>query len=271
VRPEAEPPAEKPLHFAERAPGARLADVVVRHWTFEARATTGAFVHHIWPDGCISIAIGAPQRGAAPFVGIAGPTRGARRVPVAPGAVYHGVRFWPDAGGAALGVEAESLRERTIPGAAVFGRAVEELADAALSAPDGAARARALDDWLGAHLPSIPRPDPAVRRAVRAIIDSRGERPIADVAAEAGIGARQLQRVFRRAVGLTPKEYARIRRARSSLAALMRGEGSWAGLAADMGYADQSHLIRELGDLTGFTPVALRERLAIIEHSDVVP
>jgi methylphosphotriester-DNA--protein-cysteine methyltransferase len=140
-----------------------------------------------------------------------------------------------------------------------------------MAAADRDARALAFDGWIAAYLPAIPAPDTAVRRAVRAIVESRGERPIAAVAADVGLGARQLQRRFGRAVGLGPKEYARVRRARSALAALLRGDGSWAALAAEMGFADQPHLIRELGDLTGFTPVALRERLAIIDHADVVP
>ena len=36
---------------------------------------------------------------------------------------------------------------------------------------------------------------------------------------------------------------------------------SWSAIASDHAYADQAHLVRELGDLTGVTPTALlRER-----------
>ena len=260
------------MRYAERAPGSRFADVVLSYWTFETRPEAAPLVHHIWPDGCISVSVGTRKAGEPPFVGIAGPTAEARRFPVEGGAVFHGVRFWPDSGGAALGVLAESLRDSMVPAAAVLGEsAVDSLAGSVMAAADPEARARAFDEWLGTRLRATTAPDPAVRGAVAAIVESRGERPIAAVAVETGLSARQLQRRFRRAVGLTPKDYARIRRLRNSLAALMRGEGSWAALAAEMGYADQSHLIRELGDLTGFTPVALRDRLAIIEHADVVP
>ncbi|HEX6059905.1 MAG TPA: AraC family transcriptional regulator [Gemmatimonadaceae bacterium] len=265
------PPA-KPVRYAEQAPGTALADVVLSYWTFETRADAEPFVHHIWPDGCISISVGARSAGDPPFAGIAGPTAEARRFPVGGGACYHGVRFWPDVGGAALGAAAESLRDRMLPAAEVVGAAAAgALLRTVTAAADRDARARAFDEWIGEHLPPIPSPDPEVRRAVRAIVASHGERPIAAIAADVGLGARQLQRRFGRAVGLTPKEYARVRRARSALAALLRGDGNWAALAAELGYADQPHLIHELGDLTGFTPVALRERLAIIDHADVVP
>jgi AraC-like DNA-binding protein len=35
----------------------------------------------------------------------------------------------------------------------------------------------------------------------------------------------------------------------------------WAGVAADAGYADQSHLCRETRRLTGFSPEDLRRRM----------
>lgn len=260
----------KPLRFAEHRPAAGLADVVACYWTFEARATTEPFVHHVWPDGCVSLVIGRAP-GGPPFAGIAGPTRSARRTPILPGAVYRGVRFWPDAGAAAVGVAVESLRQGILPAVVAFGPAIDALVDAVMAAADTAALVATFDDWLPSHLPTMAAPDAAVRRAVVSFIASHGERPVATVAADVGLGARQLQRRFRRAVGLTPKEYARIRRTRSTLAALLRGEGSVARLAVELGYADQSHLTREIGDLTGFTPSALRERLAIIEHDDVVP
>ena len=99
----------------------------------------------------------------------------------------------------------------------------------------------------------------------------RGLLSIAGLARDAGIGIRQLQRRFRRVVGLLPKEYARIRRLRSTLEAALRGEACWSAVAYELGYADQSHLIHEVGDLTGLTPAAVRERLGLIEHVDVRP
>lgn len=44
----------------------------------------------------------------------------------------------------------------------------------------------------------------------------------------------------------------------SAMAALMDGRVDWAQIALDHGFTDQSHLIREVRRLTGFTPEALR-------------
>jgi AraC-like DNA-binding protein len=51
-------------------------------------------------------------------------------------------------------------------------------------------------------------------------------------------------------------------RARAALGRLAGGEGDLARLAADVGFADQSHLCRVLRDETGHTPSALRQALA---------
>jgi len=114
--------------------------------------------------------------------------------------------------------------------------------------------------------------DDAVRRAVLAIVAARGDASIAAVAAGIGLGERQLQRRFREAVGLTPKQFARIRRMREAAAGMLRpGSPGWAAVAADFGYADQSHLIDEFSQLTGLTPVAFEDRLRRIEHGSVQP
>ena len=62
--------------------------------------------------------------------------------------------------------------------------------------------------------------------------------------------------------GLTPKQYSRmIRHLNAILMAETYDQPDWAGIAAESGYADQSHLIRETKALAGISPAALvRER-----------
>jgi AraC-like DNA-binding protein len=51
-------------------------------------------------------------------------------------------------------------------------------------------------------------------------------------------------------------------RARTALEHLSDGEQDLARLAADLGFADQSHLCRVVRRETGYTPSALRQALA---------
>lgn len=68
-----------------------------------------------------------------------------------------------------------------------------------------------------------------------------------------------LARVFRQETGCTLGHYQRSRRLRRALQRLRSGGGDGlADLAADAGYADQSHLTRSVKEAAGLPPSALR-------------
>ena len=83
---------------------------------------------------------------------------------------------------------------------------------------------------------------------------------LGDLAVETGASRFQLIRAFKQAFGLTPEDFrrqARIERARMLLA----GDQRLADIAADAGFADQSHMTREFRRLVGLTPAAYRHAL----------
>lgn len=82
---------------------------------------------------------------------------------------------------------------------------------------------------------------------------------LADWARTMGIAAPSLSRGFRQAYGTSPKRYRLELRAVQALRQLRAWPGSLAGLAAEMGFADQAHLTRTLVALTGQTPKRLRD------------
>ena len=77
-----------------------------------------------------------------------------------------------------------------------------------------------------------------------------------------GVSAHHLSRIFRAAAGHTMSRHRMRLRARAALERLAGGERSLARLAADLGFADQSHLCRVIRSETGQTPSALRRALA---------
>lgn len=94
----------------------------------------------------------------------------------------------------------------------------------------------------------------AVRRA-REYLETHAGRPVAlaDLSRETGLHPLYLVRVFHRAVGLPPHAYLtqiRVQRAKRRLAA---GEPA-ATVAAEVGFADQSHLTRHFKRQVGVTP-----------------
>ena len=102
-------------------------------------------------------------------------------------------------------------------------------------------------------------PVPGVELCARAValLEESPTRPIGEIATELDISHSYLDRRFTQIVGLSPRTLARILRMRALLAALDVGAGvDWAQAAFELGWFDQSHLIRDFKRHTGVTPSA---------------
>ena len=98
-----------------------------------------------------------------------------------------------------------------------------------------------------------------VDEALAIIDNTRGSIAIETLARRVGITRRHLERQFREYVGLRAKHVARIARIHSALDLLQRQPAmSGAEIAAECGYSDQSHLVRECQELAGQTPQRLK-------------
>ena len=97
-----------------------------------------------------------------------------------------------------------------------------------------------------------------VRRALQAI-EEEGEEPLrlAALATRAGASPHHLQREFKRALGVTPRQYADARRA-GRLKSLLRGGGTIAASMYEAGYGSPSRLYERAGALLGMTPAGYR-------------
>ena len=109
-------------------------------------------------------------------------------------------------------------------------------------------------------------PSPEIEFAYRRLARSRGGARIAALAKDIGWSRKHLVNRFRSELGLAPKPIARLMRFHEACR-LARTEtsGGWAGIAAETGYADQAHLVREFSALAGETPTAWARRLALID------
>lgn len=135
---------------------------------------------------------------------------------------------------------------------------LKELPERLAAAPDWPSRFAVLDDVLGRRLADAAAPDPAVSRVWSRLRESRGRVTVADLATDVGWSRRHLSEVTRRELGLPPKVVARLLRfAHASGQPARAAADGWAAVAADCGYYDQAHLIRDFRAFTGTTPTAL--------------
>lgn len=114
------------------------------------------------------------------------------------------------------------------------------------------------DGWLARRWAAAPEPAPEVTWAWRRIVAGRGRVGIERLAAELGWSRKRLWSRFRAQAGLPPKRAARLVRFDHAVHRLVAGQDV-AGVAADGGYADQSHLHRDVVAFTGLTPASVVE------------
>ncbi|MFI8193271.1 helix-turn-helix domain-containing protein [Streptomyces sp. NPDC085946] len=98
--------------------------------------------------------------------------------------------------------------------------------------------------------------DPEVGHAWRRMVISRGRVRVESLAAEVGWSRKRLWARFRSQIGLTPKRAAQLVRFDRAAHRLAAGHSAVL-VAAESGYADQSHLHREVMAFAGVTPTAL--------------
>ncbi|GAA3937461.1 helix-turn-helix domain-containing protein [Actinoplanes auranticolor] len=111
----------------------------------------------------------------------------------------------------------------------------------------------ACEDTLRRFLPLDA--DGELLNAVVAAVENDPELlQVAQICERFTIGERALQRLLRRRLGLTPKCLIQRRRLQAAAERLREESTTQADLAAAVGYADQSHMIRDFLHITGTTP-----------------
>lgn len=167
-----------------------------------------------------------------------------------------GVKFRAGAFRAFSGGPVSALADRRVPAAEYFGAEADALCRAVQAAADPAEMAALAEAFLLPRLPSRPDPDALLAAD---LVDRFTAEPsllrVADAAATAGLSVRALQRLFSEYVGASPKWV--LRRARLQEVAARAdslGAVDWSGLAAELGYSDQPHLIRDFTAAVGRSP-----------------
>jgi AraC-like DNA-binding protein len=263
-------------------------DRFVEHITYYEDSRPEYRIERLVPDGAVQLVI---DLGASPKklydrddVGRARELRGAwlsgmhRRwilIEAAQGASMVVVRFRPGGAYPFFGTDVDALTDAVEPLDVVGCGPVEALRDCLIDPTCPLpTKMAAVQAWLvrlaGGRLAASPLVEHLARR-----LFAPGSLRIGALAAETGYSQRHLDGLFRRRVGLTPKQYARVRRFQRVLTHLVRGTPepppleeaatpvvlpavapAWARLAAEHGYCDQPHLVREFQRLAGLSPTA---------------
>lgn len=216
--------------WTELAPRAGLRGVVEAAWIGSAGWARRL---RLIPDGCADLVWDGRHLSASPARDQ--PAYG----PLAAGACNVGLRIRCGLAGAIFGGE---------PSLSTWGALAPDGEERLRHARDPRRQVEILQELVEHRLADSPV-DLSVLAAVDAI---RAGAPLENAAQAAGLEPRELRRRFTPAVGLSPKRLQRVLRFERLRRRL--GGTSDADLAAELGYADQAHMIRECRAISGSTP-----------------
>jgi AraC-like DNA-binding protein len=180
-----------------------------------------------------------------------------------------GVHFKPGGAFPFFGLPAGELRNSHLSLDTLWGALAGELRERLLEAATPQAMFCILEEVLLARARRLER-HPAVKFALREFYGIPHTRTISEVTAQIGLSAKRFIQVFDGEVGLTPKLFCRVRRFQKVLRLVRAGRRvEWAGVAADCGYFDQAHFIRDFHAFSGLNPSAYLAQHT--EHLNHVP
>lgn len=259
--------------FLERAtltrypPGPALTGLIEFFWVLSYELPEGmVFSQQVITHPCVNVSIahgqveddGQPRPLEATLTGV---TRQlyTRRIAGTGWAVA--AKSTPGGFGAFIAGPVADLTDRVVPLGQVLDLDEPSLIAEIASVDPGPTRVAILD----AHLTRLV--EAADRDRKRAAIEvaevaalaekDRSLRKLADLAAASGIGARTLQRMFNEFVGISPTWVLRRYRLLEAAETVRHGQPVvWAQVAADLGYSDQAHLVRDFRAAVGTTPAA---------------
>ncbi|GLY85810.1 AraC family transcriptional regulator [Actinoallomurus iriomotensis] len=166
------------------------------------------------------------------------------------------VRLSPVIAGAVLGASPADLDGAVVPLGDLWGREAARIRERLSDVSSWQERFALIDALLARRYEEGPPVDPEVAWAWRRVVGSRGLARVDGLAAEVGWSRKRLWSRFRSQLGLPPKRAVRLVRFDHAAHRLVAGDGA-ARVAADAGYADQSHLHRDVMAFTGATPATV--------------
>ena len=253
--------------YTEYHPRPELKPWVAAHWHFRVEPGAPEMDHWIPPNGGVMLSV---VPGVEPM--LTGPRTEPLQTRVWGGMKVWGSLLWPGAAPSLLGIDVEALRSGFLPARQALGE------DAAMRLQERFTRVEReqeavefLDAVLLERLPPERPLDEQVMEAVFRLLQANGEGSLRRLAMAVDLSPRHLRRRFHTEVGLTPKTLARIQRLRASAVEAVFGDNEpWVAIAANHGYADQAHLIREFRDLLGLTPSGFDQHFRRIHHGNIV-
>lgn len=221
--------------------------------------------YSILPDGAVDVVVAVST--TAYRVNIFGTTTSRTELPLDVGSHYLGISFKPGQSRHFLDVHTSELTNSNRSAEGLFLPNMHEIAESIAADSLLFRLDMALLEQLKRRPPRYSRIDDTIRH----IESMRGTARVSQVANMYGKSRRQFERHFLDAVGIPAKLFAEIIRFQQASTLLARSTLPLAQLAAELGYADQSHLTHEFSRFYGHPPSRARAHVAFLQDTCRLP
>ena len=170
-----------------------------------------------------------------------------------------GVRFAPGFVQAAFGLPASEFLDERVEYDLVYSDAAADLESIRAAVTD-AERVALILALARRRFRAATRVPSSLRVAVAHIVAADGNVRVGSLVDRIGVTRQHLARQFAAHVGMTVKQFARVKRAEAARTRAVAARAAyarnvpWSTIAHQVGYYDQAHLIRDFKALTGSTP-----------------
>ena len=252
------------MRYKEIIPKSSLNKHIECFWTLESSAPSTQ-PERILPDGCIELILNFGDRFSQhcdhtrklqPKNFLVGQMTGPIMISPSGPVQLIGIRFHPGGTLPFLRVPMHEVTDQVVELGSVSSSIERDLLSVTSESPVLAEKITAIERFLTTSL-AKSKYDSWLMNVAARIVDSRGLIAVDDLAGDAGISSRQLERRFLREVGVGPKLLGRIIRFQHVFRAVEQSNIAWAEIAIECGYYDQAHLIRDFGRFAQQTPAVL--------------
>ncbi|RKF17473.1 AraC family transcriptional regulator [Alginatibacterium sediminis] len=165
------------------------------------------------------------------------------------------IRFYPYGFANFVTVPIKTLENTETPLAVLFEeKTAKKLEQDIIHAANTKQRIKIIESFLLNKLNEQATVNNIVKTTIDTLLATKGSTSISQILKEDLSKRRQLERMFIKQIGVSPKQLGKLIRLQSALKAMLNEDESLTNIAYQNDYYDQSHFIKDFKEFTGVSP-----------------
>ena len=254
------------MNYQTFQPHSDLESLINCYWTLEVPADNDSQKQRIVPDGCIEMAFilgddikrytSENEFILQPRAMVLGQTMEPFYIEPTGYVNTFAIRFYPYGFANFVSEPIKNLTNTETPLESLFDEKVaKELEQEIIQATDVKQRIEIIEAFLLEMLHTNSTLENIVKTTVDALLSTKGNASIKNILKDDLSKRRQLERKFRKEIGVSPKQLGKVIRLQSALKMLINQEvDSLTNIAYESDYYDQAHFIKDFKEFTGTNP-----------------